>query len=82
MNDRAAGRGFQDRQAGRLGIAPENCVLFEGAVLGLEAAKRAGMFCVAIHRYNVPERQAKADIVIRDLAEVTADHLRRWFTQR
>ncbi len=82
IGDRAAGRSFRHRQAGRLSIAPENCLLFEDAVLGLEAAKRAGMFCVAIDRYNAPERLAKADIVIRDLAELTVDHLRRWITQR
>jgi beta-phosphoglucomutase len=67
--------------ARRLGIAPENCIVFEYAVLGVEAAKRAGMFCVGIDRYHAPDRLAKADIVIRDVAEVSVDHLRRWFTR-
>jgi beta-phosphoglucomutase len=67
--------------ARRLGITPENCIVFEDAVLGVEAAKRAGMFCVGIDRYQAPGRLAKADIVISDVAEVSVDHLRRWFTR-
>jgi len=34
--------------ARRLGIAPEHCVVFEDAPLGIEAARRAGMRAVAV----------------------------------
>ena len=34
--------------AARLGAAPENCVVFEDAPMGLEAARRAGMRAVCI----------------------------------
>jgi beta-phosphoglucomutase-like phosphatase (HAD superfamily) len=34
--------------ARRLGIAPERCVVFEDAPLGIEAARRAGMRAVAV----------------------------------
>lgn len=68
------------KAAARLGIEPQACIVFEDAVLGVEAAKRAGMFCVGIDRYNAPERLAKADIVIKDLGDVSVDSLRRRFT--
>ncbi|MBF9236106.1 HAD family phosphatase [Hymenobacter sp. BT683] len=34
--------------AARLGARPEDCIVFEDAVLGEQAAYRAGMRCVAI----------------------------------
>jgi HAD superfamily hydrolase (TIGR01509 family) len=34
--------------AERMGIAPEDCVVFEDAPVGIEAARRAGMACVAL----------------------------------
>jgi beta-phosphoglucomutase family hydrolase len=34
--------------AARLGVAPEQCIVFEDAVLGEQAAYRAGMRCVAV----------------------------------
>jgi beta-phosphoglucomutase-like phosphatase (HAD superfamily) len=34
--------------ARRLGVAPRDCVVFEDAPLGIEAARRAGMRCVAL----------------------------------
>lgn len=34
--------------AERLGVSPENCIVFEDAPLGVEAARRAGMRCIAL----------------------------------
>lgn len=56
--------------AKRLNLKPEECVVFEDAVLGVEAGKRAGMFTVGVDRRNAPERLKKADLVIKDLSEV------------
>ncbi|HYQ16159.1 MAG TPA: HAD-IA family hydrolase [Polyangiaceae bacterium] len=39
--------------AERMGVRPEDCVVFEDAVLGLEAAKRAGMASVLVRSPNV-----------------------------
>ncbi len=39
--------------AERMGVAPADCVVFEDAVLGLEAARRAGMASVLVRPPNV-----------------------------
>jgi beta-phosphoglucomutase len=44
-----------------LDVAPENCVVFEDAVAGVEAAKNAGMYCVGVGK---PEILTQADQVI------------------
>jgi len=38
--------------ARRLGVAPEGCVVFEDAELGLEAARRAGMLPIDIRPWR------------------------------
>lgn len=53
-------------------VPKENCVVFEDAVLGVLAAKRAGMFCVGIDRRHNPKRLRNADIVVADLSELRA----------
>lgn len=44
--------------ARRLGVAPEHCIVFEDAPLGIEAARRAGMRAVAIGTTNTAEQLA------------------------
>ena len=39
--------------AERMGVTPAQCVVFEDSVLGLEAAKRAGMASVLVRPPNV-----------------------------
>jgi HAD superfamily hydrolase (TIGR01509 family) len=39
--------------AERMGVAPADCVVFEDSVLGIEAAKRAGMASVLVRPPNV-----------------------------
>ncbi|MFH1868090.1 MAG: beta-phosphoglucomutase family hydrolase [Candidatus Omnitrophota bacterium] len=56
--------------AEKLQVEPSEAIVFEDAALGVEAAKRAGMSCVGIDRNNHPELYKKADIVVKDLAEV------------
>ena len=46
------------------------------AVLGVEAAKRAGMTCVGIDRHDDPRALARADVVVKDLAEVDCDKIK------
>lgn len=55
------------------------CVVFEDAILGVEAAKKAGMKCIGIDRYNDPDRLKKADLIVKDLEEVSYDSLLKLF---
>jgi beta-phosphoglucomutase len=68
--------------ADRVGIKPENCIVFEDAVLGVAAARRANMLCVGIDRYNDPDRLKEADLVVGDLKEVNYDKLLSLFEIR
>jgi HAD superfamily hydrolase (TIGR01509 family) len=51
-----------------LDVDPARCIVFEDSIAGIEAARAAGMWAVAItHRSNDPERvRALADIAIDD----------------
>lgn len=61
--------------AERLGMPPGNCVVFEDAVQGVEAARRGGMKCVGIDRHGDPGRLSGADRVVGDLSEVSVSDL-------
>jgi beta-phosphoglucomutase len=54
----------------RLGCAYAECIVFEDAVLGVEAAINGKMLCIGIDRYGNPKRLAKANLVVEDLSKV------------
>jgi beta-phosphoglucomutase len=56
-----------------LGVKPEECVVFEDAVAGVEAAKNGNMLCVGVGQ---PDVLTLADIVVQDLTEVSVARLR------
>jgi beta-phosphoglucomutase-like phosphatase (HAD superfamily) len=49
-----------------LGISSHEAIVIENAPMGVEAAKRAGLCCVAVPTYLDPGRFHQADIVIED----------------
>lgn len=55
--------------------SPSGCAVFEDAVLGVMAAKKAGMKVIGIDRYGDPERLSEADIVLSDVSEIKIDDL-------
>jgi len=64
------------RTAERLGVPPERCVVFEDAPAGVQAAKAAGMACVAVTTSAPAEELQAADVVVESLAEVSLAQLR------
>lgn len=65
----------------RLGVPKKECVVFEDAVLGVEAAKNAEMKCIGIDRYGDPQRLNKADVVVNDLSEIDFEKIGSLFNR-
>ena len=63
----------------RLGVEPENCIVIEDAVAGVEAAKRGGMKSLAITNTHPQQKLAKADIIVDTLKKVSASDLEDLF---
>jgi sugar-phosphatase len=57
--------------ASALGVAPADCVVFEDAVAGVQAAQAAGMYCVAVATTHPAADLAGADLIVPDLSGVT-----------
>jgi beta-phosphoglucomutase-like phosphatase (HAD superfamily) len=61
--------------AARLGLAPNQCVVVEDALNGVQAAKAAGMRCIAVAQSFSAEQLGAADLVRSSIAEVTVGDL-------
>lgn len=58
--------------AEKLKVLPENCIVFEDAIAGIEAAQNAGMYSVGI---GEPETLGFADLVIPGFEDFTLEKL-------
>jgi beta-phosphoglucomutase family hydrolase len=56
--------------AKKLGVEPIECVVIEDAIAGVQAAKRAGMRCIAVTNTHPAESLAQADLVVGSLEDV------------
>ena len=66
--------------AEKLGVEPKESVVFEDSHNGVIAAKRAGMFVVAVpNQITKHSDLSAADLQVESLEEVTLDHLRSWW---
>jgi beta-phosphoglucomutase-like phosphatase (HAD superfamily) len=64
--------------AKKLGVAPQNCVVFEDSTAGVRSAKAAGMYCVALSRpVEHPQDLSPADWILEDLADFSVEKLRQ-----
>ncbi|MEE8638055.1 MAG: beta-phosphoglucomutase family hydrolase [Candidatus Margulisiibacteriota bacterium] len=61
--------------ASRLKLKPEECVVFEDAKSGVEAAHRGNFYCVAIDRHGNPEALKNADKIVKDLSELSLEEI-------
>ncbi|MBP7476318.1 MAG: HAD family phosphatase [Pyrinomonadaceae bacterium] len=57
--------------AAKLGVEPKNCIVFEDAIGGFEAAHRAGMVSIGITTVNSAEDILKLDSVVEAHADFT-----------
>lgn len=58
------------KAASELDVAPAHCLVFEDAVVGVQAAKAGGMYCIAIAgKHDQPGLHA-ANLVVASLTEV------------
>ncbi len=58
--------------ARQVGVPPERCTVLEDAMAGVEAARRAGMRCIAVTTTNPREALQGAGRVVDSLAQVRA----------
>lgn len=56
-----------------LNVRPCECVVFEDAYSGVEAAKNGGMYCIGV---GSPEVLSKADFCIRTFMEMNVERLK------
>jgi beta-phosphoglucomutase len=54
-----------------LGLGKRDCIVVENAPLGIESAKRAGLFCIALTTGLPQEYLKKADLILERLQDIT-----------
>ncbi|MGI8857691.1 MAG: HAD family hydrolase [Thermomicrobiales bacterium] len=66
--------------AARLGVPPADCVVFEDATVGVQAAKAAGMRCIAVPNREAtqPQDLSAADLILPSLTIFSPALLARW----
>lgn len=63
--------------AQKLDVEPNQCIVIEDATAGVDAAKAAGMKCIAVTNTNPQEALAKADLVTDNLEKINVEDLHR-----
>lgn len=65
------------RAAHELRLPPESCVVFEDALVGIQAARKGGMKVAAVTTTNPASALATADLVVNRLDEISISTLHR-----
>ena len=63
----------------KLHIVPSNCMVIEDAPVGIEAAKNAGMKCIALTTTHSYKELLTADLVIKDLSKIHVQDIIKLF---
>ena len=62
--------------ARKIDVAPKECVVIENAPLGIQAAKSAGMFCIALKTTLKDEQYLKeADLIVEDVSKIPVENI-------
>jgi beta-phosphoglucomutase len=56
-----------------LGFLPEDCIVIEDAVAGVQAAQAAGMKCIAVATTHAAEELPEPDVLVDRLSDLPAD---------
>ncbi len=67
---------FLDAAAG-LGLTPNDCLVIEDSIAGVQAAKRAGMACLAVTNTRPAHDLAVADLIVASLEDVSETQMER-----
>jgi HAD superfamily hydrolase (TIGR01509 family) len=68
------------KAAAAIGAAPANCIVMEDAVVGVQAAKSAGMACIAVLTTNTAASLHQADIIIPHLDQLSVESVSQFLT--
>lgn len=68
------------KAVGMLELEKDDCIVIENAPLGVESAKSAGLFCIAIPTYVEAQRLKKADVVLANHG-MLKDYIARLFIE-
>ncbi|MBQ7992236.1 MAG: HAD family phosphatase [Solobacterium sp.] len=60
-----------EKAAEEIGVVKADCIVYEDSTLGIEAGKRAGMFTVAREDNRFMQDQSHADLIVKDIQELT-----------
>lgn len=58
-------------------LPPQDCIVIEDAVAGVEGARRAGMLCLAVTNTNPAEKLQRANTIVDSLLEIKPDYFDR-----
>ncbi|MBU1178700.1 HAD family phosphatase [Patescibacteria group bacterium] len=63
--------------ARRLKVATNNCVAIEDAANGVESAKNAGMYCIAVpDKFTISHDFSRADLVVDKLSRISVETIK------
>jgi beta-phosphoglucomutase family hydrolase len=64
--------------AQRIGATPAKCIVIEDSIAGVEAARRAGIKCLAVTTTNPPEALQHADWVVKGLDRLDSEQFAQY----
>ncbi|MFA0963516.1 HAD family hydrolase [Roseivirga sp. BDSF3-8] len=82
LDDRAVTKGkphpqIYEKSVAALGLSPEQCVVFEDALAGMEAARGAGTAVIALATTHPADELSHADEVISDFKGIGVDFVKK-----